>query len=84
MTPDGEAGLNYLCAGYRAFFNRVRPSMQFMAKRLSDQRPPALVMSAMKAWDVEQARAFAAAGRNDPCPCGSGLKFKRCHGRRGK
>lgn len=19
-------------------------------------------------------------GRNDPCPCGSGLKFKRCHG----
>ncbi|MCE5202345.1 MAG: SEC-C domain-containing protein [Synergistaceae bacterium] len=23
------------------------------------------------------------AGRNgnDPCPCGSGLKYKRCHGR---
>jgi hypothetical protein len=20
-------------------------------------------------------------GRNDPCPCGSGQKFKRCHGR---
>jgi hypothetical protein len=19
-------------------------------------------------------------GRNDPCPCGSGLKFKKCHG----
>ncbi|MEO8397343.1 MAG: SEC-C metal-binding domain-containing protein [Chloroflexota bacterium] len=25
-------------------------------------------------------RAFAAAGRNDPCPCGSGIKFKKCHG----
>jgi len=23
---------------------------------------------------------FAHAGRNDPCPCGSGRKFKRCHG----
>jgi hypothetical protein len=23
---------------------------------------------------------FAGVGRNDPCPCGSGLKFKRCHG----
>ncbi len=23
---------------------------------------------------------FARAGRNDPCPCGSGRKFKRCHG----
>ncbi|HBO0861634.1 SEC-C domain-containing protein [Pseudomonas aeruginosa] len=20
-------------------------------------------------------------GRNDPCPCGSGAKFKKCHGR---
>ncbi|MBK8703732.1 MAG: SEC-C domain-containing protein [Saprospiraceae bacterium] len=20
-------------------------------------------------------------GRNDPCPCGSGKKFKHCHGR---
>jgi SEC-C motif-containing protein len=26
------------------------------------------------------ARAVATAGRNDPCPCGSGVKYKRCHG----
>jgi len=24
--------------------------------------------------------AYANAGRNDPCPCGSGKKFKKCHG----
>jgi hypothetical protein len=24
--------------------------------------------------------AFASAGRNDPCPCGSEKKFKKCHG----
>jgi uncharacterized protein YecA (UPF0149 family) len=23
----------------------------------------------------------AKAGRNDPCPCGSGKKYKKCHGR---
>ncbi len=30
----------------------------------------------------EPARATRSptAGRNDPCPCGSGLKYKRCHG----
>ena len=28
----------------------------------------------------EPVRRAATAGRNDPCPCGSGLKFKRCHG----
>lgn len=27
-----------------------------------------------------QARAPQSAGRNDPCPCGSGKKFKKCHG----
>jgi preprotein translocase subunit SecA len=26
------------------------------------------------------AEPFAGVGRNDPCPCGSGRKFKRCHG----
>lgn len=26
------------------------------------------------------ARKFDKAGRNDPCPCGSGQKFKKCHG----
>lgn len=29
----------------------------------------------------EPARAAAAPGRNEPCPCGSGQKYKRCHGR---
>ncbi|HEX4832246.1 MAG TPA: SEC-C metal-binding domain-containing protein [Trebonia sp.] len=23
---------------------------------------------------------YASVGRNDPCPCGSGRKYKRCHG----
>ncbi|WP_374556742.1 preprotein translocase subunit SecA [Thermomonas sp.] len=27
-----------------------------------------------------QQQAFADIGRNDPCPCGSGKKFKHCHG----
>jgi preprotein translocase subunit SecA len=25
-------------------------------------------------------RAEAKIGRNDPCPCGSGKKYKKCHG----
>jgi SEC-C motif-containing protein len=28
----------------------------------------------------EPIRRAITAGRNDPCPCGSGMKFKRCHG----
>jgi len=33
-TPDGEPGLNYLCAGYRAFFLHVDRPMRLMAERL--------------------------------------------------
>ena len=29
----------------------------------------------------EPTRVSAQVGRNDPCPCGSGMKYKRCHGR---
>jgi preprotein translocase subunit SecA len=29
---------------------------------------------------VPAARAFPKVGRNDPCPCGSGKKYKQCHG----
>src|SRR5579875_2550871 len=30
--------------------------------------------------DTAARGGFARVGRNDPCPCGSGRKFKRCHG----
>ncbi|WP_088889533.1 anaerobic sulfatase maturase [Leptolyngbya ohadii] len=37
-TPAGEPGLNYLCAGYRAFFNHVAEPMQMMASLLRQGR----------------------------------------------
>jgi uncharacterized protein len=77
-TPDGEPGLNYLCAGYKMFFRHVDPYMRFMAAELMAQRAPANVMR----WAAaEDARAtLQNTGRNDPCPCGSGKKFKHCCG----
>jgi len=44
QTPDGEAGLNYLCEGYRAFFNHIDDPMNFMAYELRAGRPPAGIM----------------------------------------
>lgn len=45
QTPDGEPGLNYLCAGYKYFFHHVDPYMKFMADELRQRRPPANVMA---------------------------------------
>ena len=80
-TPDGEPGLNYLCAGFRAFFNHINRPMQMMAAELRAQRAPANVMFMLAREQLELEKQFAKTGRNDPCPCGSGLKFKKCHGR---
>lgn len=37
-TPDGEPGLNYLCAGYKAFFKHIDAPMRAMSKFVSDGR----------------------------------------------
>jgi uncharacterized protein len=37
-TPDGEDGLNYLCAGYKAFFTHVDKPMRAMAALLRQGR----------------------------------------------
>jgi uncharacterized protein len=44
ITPDGEPGLNYLCAGYKSFFKHIDPHMRFMAAELEAGRPPSNIM----------------------------------------
>ncbi|MEO6470154.1 MAG: SPASM domain-containing protein, partial [Acidimicrobiia bacterium] len=68
-TATGEAGLNHLCAGYLDFFTHIDGVMKLMADAIRRGGHAGEVMT-----------AFATAGRNDPCPCGSGRKTKHCHG----
>jgi len=79
-TPDGEEGLNYLCEGYRIFFSHADRPMRMMADLLRQGRNADEVMPMLTAEKMAPAKI----GRNDPCPCGSGLKYKRCcgHGNR--
>ncbi|HOT92152.1 MAG TPA: anaerobic sulfatase maturase [Anaerolineae bacterium] len=79
VTPDGEPGLNYLCEGYKAFFTHIEHPMRMMAEELRQRRAPANVMRRLAQEEAELAVRFAQARRNDPCPCGSGKKFKHCH-----
>jgi uncharacterized protein len=57
--------------------------MQLMAAELRAGRPPANIMHMLAQEEAMLQRQFATAGRNEPCPCGSGKKFKQCHGRQG-
>lgn len=71
-TPDGKPGLNYLCAGFKHFFHHADFAMKLMAGLIRRGRDAREVMQILE-------RAFEAVGRNDPCPCGSGRKYKQCH-----
>ncbi len=44
-TPEGEAGLNYLCGAYKRFFNHSATSMRTMADLLQLHRPAAEIMA---------------------------------------
>jgi len=38
LTPDGEPGLNYLCKGYRKFFNHIRPFTNAVEAGMKSQK----------------------------------------------
>lgn len=77
-TPDGEPGLSYLCPAYKRIFAHMDPYMRIMADLVRSGRPAAKVMEYVAEEDKQ--KQFAAVGRNDPCPCGSGRKYKKCCG----
>jgi serine-type anaerobic sulfatase-maturating enzyme len=79
-APDGEPGLNYLCAGYKLFFKHIDPYMRFMAAELRERRPPANIMEWVRLQEIQSQKGHLP-GRNDPCSCGSGKKYKKCCGK---
>jgi uncharacterized protein len=79
-TPDGEPGLNYLCAGYKKFFQYIEHPMRLMANLLEAKRAPAEIMRIYAQQDEVWRAAATKVGRNDACVCGSGRKVKHCHG----
>lgn len=80
VTKDGEHGLNALCEGYYAFFHHTASTMQFMASELRARRAPSNVMRRRDIGSPPTGRRPGVPGRNDPCPCGSGRKYKHCCG----
>ncbi len=68
-SPDGEEGLNYLCAGYKRFFSHIRSFVKGLAALQHRENRPT---------PRSGAPLRTKTGRNDPCPCGSGRKYKKC------
>ncbi len=82
-TRNGEPGLNWLCDGLKAFFAHTERPMQLMAGLLSRGQSAGSIMRILAEEEGRRTPTPGRSnpGRNDPCLCGSGLKFKKCHGR---
>lgn len=75
LSRDGEPGQNYLCPGLELFFNHTGPTFNVMAQLLRKGYAPSDVMESIAALDSKR-------DPYQPCPCGSGKKFRFCHGER--
>jgi uncharacterized protein YchJ len=67
-------------ASHQAF---MQQQQQQVAYQLQAQDAGYQVVKREKGKGVELRRDTPKVGRNDPCPCGSGKKYKHCHGRAG-
>lgn len=90
--------VNHFCEGYKMFFREALPELKLMAERYKrgEMLTPARAAPAPAETAAKPGfRAGPAADaprpirpgqarpkRNDPCPCGSGRKFKHCCGRK--
>ncbi|MBW2623538.1 MAG: anaerobic sulfatase maturase [Deltaproteobacteria bacterium] len=70
LNPGNEPRtLSWLCSGWKQFYKHSLPYFRQIAEDIKRDR--------------QQVRpspppAFKEVGRNDPCPCGSGKKYKKC------
>jgi uncharacterized protein len=68
-NPTGHT--HYLCKAYQQIFAYADERLRELSRRVPPPPPP-----------PEQTAQERRVGRNDPCPCGSGKKYKKCCGRR--
>ncbi|HWR40756.1 MAG TPA: anaerobic sulfatase maturase [Patescibacteria group bacterium] len=85
VEMDDDEPLNYLCGAYKSFFAHAEPSMKIMAELLRQGRLAEEVMQVLKYQERSDENgnkeSTVKSGRNEPCFCGSGRKFKHCHGK---
>jgi preprotein translocase subunit SecA len=68
--------LNSLWAGGKAAHQQAQSAAQEAREQMTNRPEPGQEGKAIDPIVNEQPKV----GRNDPCPCGSGKKFKKCHG----
>lgn len=73
LNNPSNAKLNFYCTSYKMFFEHADKRFKELAAEWKRQQIPQL--------SHPPRQETPHVGRNDPCPCGSGLKHKKCCGK---
>jgi uncharacterized protein len=71
IRDPSDDGMNHFCAAYKMFFNHAGPELQHIV---------AVYREKQKSGGTIVRESSERVGRNQPCPCGSGRKHKKCCG----
>lgn len=75
----GPENLSWLCAGWKKFHAHTEERFGELAEMVRARRAEE---DRARRRELVRARGLdATVGRNDPCPCGSGKKYKKCCGK---
>ena len=76
---DNPQTLSWLCEGWRQFYSHALPGFKRLAKEIKEERERDR-QQMLDRRGMQSNPATGAPGRNAPCPCGSGRKYKKCCG----
>lgn len=78
--PFNPMACSWLCEGWKIFYAHTLREFKKLAEIIHEQRQSEM-MSIQQIFDTLSPQIINRVGRNDPCPCGSGRKYKQCCGR---
>ncbi|MDD3927711.1 MAG: SPASM domain-containing protein, partial [bacterium] len=70
-----SAAVSVLCPGWKCFFHHAASGLEDIARRIIKERSSNGITAPAGTLCLT-----GHPGRNDLCPCGSGRKYKKCHG----
>lgn len=75
-----DKNVSHFCGAYKTFYNHAHGEFQELARQWNEARRPGPAPGSRPRR--QRPAAAGPVGRNDPCPCGSGKKYKKCCGKK--
>ena len=67
--PSSPDLLSVLCSGWKKFYTHIQPQFELLAEEVKEMYKVDLPIAKISSKKIP---------RNEPCPCGSGKKYKNC------